>query len=739
VSVIAELKRRNVFRVAALYLVAAWVLLQVSDLLFDLLGLPTWTNKLLFAGLVLGFVPALIFSWVYELTPEGLKREHEVERNASVTAETARKLDLTVVGLLVIAIGVVAVERFIPRTAPVPAATDAAPNASSAEAPVQAAEKSIAVLPFVNMSNDPDQESFADGISEEILNTLAAIRELQVVGRTSSFQFKGRNEDLRVIGEKLNVAHILEGSIRKSGDRVRITAQLVNVEDGFHLWSETFDRQLEDIFAIQQEIAEAVGSALRVELGIAVQQSVARRSTDNLEAYSLYLQAREYLFDQDVGKLRRALELSRQVMDMDPDFLPGRLQYAWIIFALASWGVELPGETLNDAERIIQDVIDRDPLFADAWLQLGSSHANRYQWRQAEAAFARAKELDPSLSTADNAYALLVYLGRTAEAAERYKAYIDREPLALNERGVYAEALAALGRMDEAEAEFRRLLNLDAGYSAAYYRVGTNYFFRLGRIADAVPWYRKAMELDPSTPWYGIELAQALLELGAVDESRALIAGIAESSTEIPVKAFVYKLARAYGDDDMADAARENLARSVNSVIDGLNIVEDWQWLRDLHAQDAERALALYRRISPELFHEPPEVGTWNHGIALSLALLQRDRGERAEAERLAHSVLEVIDTTNDLYGYGGAATVAWLALGDESRAMAALEQTFREEGRRVGWSFIKVDPVYAPLRPRAEFQSLDEEIRVDMARQLQALRSREASDDGELVLDFGD
>jgi tetratricopeptide (TPR) repeat protein len=293
--------------------------------------------------------------------------------------------------------------------------------------------------------------------------------------------------------------------------------------------------------------------------------------------------------------------------------------------------------------------------------------------------------------------------------------------------------------MDEAEAEFRRLLNLDAGYSGTYYRVGANYCYRLGRIADAVPWFRKAMALDPSTAWYGIDLAQALLELGAVDESRALIADIAESSAETLVQAFVYKLARAYGDDDTADAARETLAHSVNRVIDGLNIVEHWQWLRDLHAGDAERALALYRRISPELFHEPPEVGTWNHGIALSLALLQRDRGERAEAERLAHSVLEVIDTTNDLYGYGGAATVAWLALGDESRAMAALEQTFREEGRRVGWSFIKVDPVYAPLRPRAEFQSLDEEIRVDMARQLQALRSREASDDGELVLDFGD
>ena len=200
VSVIAELKRRNVFRVALLYLVAGWVILQVAQLLFDVLKLPDWTSRLVLGLLALGFPLALIFSWVYELTPEGLKREHEVERNASITAETARKLDLIVVGLLVIAIVVVAVERFIPRTAPIPAATDAASGASSAEAPVQAAAKSIAVLPFADMSAGKDQEYFADGLSEELLNLLAKLPELRVIGRTSSFQFKGRNEDLRVIG-----------------------------------------------------------------------------------------------------------------------------------------------------------------------------------------------------------------------------------------------------------------------------------------------------------------------------------------------------------------------------------------------------------------------------------------------------------------------------------------------------------------------------------------------------------
>ena len=362
----------------------------------------------------------------------------------------------------------------------------------------------------------------------------------------------------------------------------------------------------------------------------------------------------------------------------------------------------------------------------------------RYQWRQAEAAFARAKELDPAKVDYDWTYSLQVFLGRPAEAAEQWPSYIGREPLDLNVRGLYAEALAVLGRMNEAEVQFRRLLDLDAAYSATYYRVAANYFYRMGRIADAVPWYRKAIALDPSTSWYGIELAQALLELGAVDESRALIADIAKTSADTVVTAFVYKLARAYGDDDTADAARENLAR-VDRVREGLNIVEDWQWLREIHTEDPRRALALYRRISPELFHEPPEVGPWNHGAALSLALLKRESGEAAAAERLARRALEVIDTTKEPYGYGGAAAVGWLALGDEIGAMAALVRTFGEEGRRAGWSFIRVDPVYAPLSEHAEFQSLDEEIRMDMARQLRALQSQQASDDAELVLNFGD
>ena len=229
-SVIAELKRRNVVRVAVMYGLGAWLILQVAELLFGVLDLPGWTSKFVLGLLLLAFPLVLIFSWVYELTPEGLKKQQEVDLNQSITHETGRKINYLIGALAVLAIVMMAAERFIPRTAPIPAATEAAPGASPAEAPVQAAAKSIAVLPFADMSAGKDQEYFADGLAEELLNLLAKLPELRVIGRTSSFQFKGRNEDLRVIGETLNVAHILEGSVRKSGEKVRITAQLIRAE-----------------------------------------------------------------------------------------------------------------------------------------------------------------------------------------------------------------------------------------------------------------------------------------------------------------------------------------------------------------------------------------------------------------------------------------------------------------------------------------------------------------------------
>ncbi len=241
-SLFAELKRRNVFRVGVAYAVAAWLLIQVTDIMVPTLGLPEWIGKATIFLLIIGFVPAIIFAWAFELTPEGIKREKDVDRSQSITAQTGRKLNYAITALLALAVVYLLMDKFSPAepgadSGPVTAAVD-----STAE-PVENL-KSIAVLPFVNMSDDAANEYFSDGISEEILNALAKVKDLKVAGRTSSFAFKGENQDLRRIGEALGVKHILEGSVRKAGNTVRITAQLVQVDDGFHLWSDTYDREL---------------------------------------------------------------------------------------------------------------------------------------------------------------------------------------------------------------------------------------------------------------------------------------------------------------------------------------------------------------------------------------------------------------------------------------------------------------------------------------------------------------
>jgi TolB-like protein/Tfp pilus assembly protein PilF len=573
VSVIAELKRRNVFRVAALYLVAAWILLQVGDLLFGLLGLPTWTNKLLFAALVLGFVPALIFSWVYELTPEGLKREHEIERNASITAATARKLDLIVVGLLVVAIIVIAVERFFPRTPPIPAATEAASGASSAEAPVQAAAKSIAVLPFADMSSGKDQEYFADGLSEELLNLLAKLPELRVIGRTSSFQFKGRNEDLRVIGEKLNVAHILEGSVRKSGEKVRITAQLIKAADGSHLWSESYDRKLDDIFAVQDDIAGEVVKALKLTLlGTAL---TTRSKPQDSEAYNLALQGRFFVERRGQKDLERAVEYFRRARERDPSYAPAWAGLSQAYARQADLGFVPVADGYRRAREAAEKALALDPQLVDAHLAMGSIHlVYDWDWAGADASFRRALDLEPG-----NAQALRLAsvpastLGNWSEAIDLASKAVERDPLrpaSYNNLGV---TLLAVNRDAAAEAAIRKALELDPGGASWHQGIGRALLLQ-GKSAAAL----QAMEQETEELWRLSGLPLAFHALGRRNESDAALAALKEEYGDVAA----FQIAEVHAYRGEADLAFEWLERAYAQRDGGLLDIKGDRFLRGL-------------------------------------------------------------------------------------------------------------------------------------------------------------
>jgi len=284
----AELRRRNVYKVAVAYAVVGWLLIQIATQVFPIFEIPNWALRLIVLAIIIGFPIALVIAWAFELTPEGLKRTEDVDpfdsRSGQVLAAAAQRPRHRAWIFVVIIAGAMSLGLFFLGRITAPSKQSGANGVSS---------KSIAVLPFVNMSSDRENEYFVDGLTEEILNRLAQISALRVPGRTSSFAFKGKNADLRQIGTELGVAHVLEGSVRKSGEHLRITAQLVRTADGFHLWSQNFDRKLNDVFTIQDEIARAIADALSAPLGLA-EPANPQRQTKDMEAYDKFLQAAAY-------------------------------------------------------------------------------------------------------------------------------------------------------------------------------------------------------------------------------------------------------------------------------------------------------------------------------------------------------------------------------------------------------------------------------------------------------------
>jgi TolB-like protein len=458
-----ELRRRNVVRVGMAYLVVSWVLLQVADVVQPILQLPEWSGRLVFLLLAIGFAPVLLFAWAFELTPDGIKRESEVDRSKSITRQTGRKLNYVIVGSLVVAVMLLLVER--QARMPAPAAEPATDEVAGV---IQTApELSIAVLPFTNMSSDPEQEHFSDGITEEILNVLASVKELKVAGRTSSFAFKGQNDDLRRIGDSLDVKHILEGSVRKSGDTLRITAQLIKVDDGFHVWSETYDRQLTDVFAIQDDIANEILGQLRITL-LNEDAAVAGVTRTSPEAYDLYLRARERMYTRRREAIETAVEELDRVLDLDPQYAPAYALrgIAAMLLSNTQYGETPQPESNRIGKRYIDMALNLDDGLSEAWAALGlyESRANRGDPDAAIDALAKALELNPSNIDAGNWLATALLQVRDYSGGRDILAdIVDRDPLYPPALGNAIPSMLAFGEFDQARSLIRRVEIADPG------------------------------------------------------------------------------------------------------------------------------------------------------------------------------------------------------------------------------------------------------------------------------------
>jgi TolB-like protein len=443
----AELKRRHVYRVAIAYGVVAWLLIQVATQVFPFFEISDFVVRVVVAASVLGFPVALIIAWAFEMTPEGLKRADDVAPDDYIPRWSTRKFAALVVSVAILAAGVPLVHvlrkkpAFLSRV-----------NAASA-----LAQKSIAVLPLLNESGDPNDEYFSDGLSEELIAALAQIKGLKVIGRSSSFRFKDKKEDSKTIGQKLGVSTLLEGTVRKQGDQVRIVAELVKAADGSELWSRTFDRELKDIFAVQAEIAGAVATSLELTLLGTDDTSTKNISTSSVEAHNAYLQGHFYFQRRNLEDYRMAVGFFDQATRLDPDYA---LAYAECSEAWA-WIGDLSSEKRKDAwaaaGRDAEKAVAIDPDLAEAHAALGWVRFF-IEWKFAEglAELRGAQQLSPWNPTANELMArVVVYLRQFEEAEKLARQAIEFDPLAYQPRTSLARVLFTEGKLDEAEASGR--------------------------------------------------------------------------------------------------------------------------------------------------------------------------------------------------------------------------------------------------------------------------------------------
>jgi len=664
---VSELRRRNVLRMVVLYALAAWVIMQVAEVVIDLANLPEWIGPTILGLLAVGFPIALIFSWFYEITTEGISLEKDVDPAESVTHVTGRRLDFIVISLLCAGLILFAYDKWWIGPPP---------------------EKSIAVLAFENMSGDPDQEYFSDGISEELLNVLAKLPGLRVAARTSSFQFKGQHQDIASIAGALNVAHILEGSVRKSGNKLRVTAQLIKADDGFHLWSETYDRELDDIFAVQDEIAAAIGDALKVKLalvaGAAVQPTVIKAA--NTAAYDAYLRGRELINRRGRENMEAAALHLERALRLDENFAPAHAQLAIATMLLTSY-------VISDREEAWQKVIPHLDRAQELEPDLAEAHAGRALLAQyandPESSVEHARKAlaaNPNYIDAMRSLSAgLENLGREEEADAVQKQILVTDPLSIVGRLDYIQELLSRGRIEEAHELADQLLAQSpwAGYKA---HARTSY--SSGKLAESLSWGLRASRNN-------YQVMNVFILVGEYDEARRIDERIA------------HWIDVAEGRWDEAIRAAQ---RQVQLYPDSEYFIKDAAEVLYLAGRIGE-ALPLYERaldLAPES-RPIPGIGPY---YTMQLALARRKAGDEDGAQAAAQLARQGLAAARadgakiSLQDMAEAMIPAFEH--DPDRAIAALKSAIRHGLR---WSQFFDDPIFEDLWDEPRFIALQKEL----------------------------
>ena len=478
-----ELKRRNVFRVATAYLAGAWLLIEITETLFPIYGLSDASVRLVVTLLAIGFPLTLVFSWVFELTSEGLKREKDIDPSITPRQPSSKKLDRIIIVLLALALGYFAVDKFVLE-----------PDRVTEMAQTALPDKSIAVLPFSNMSPDPEDEYFSDGLTEELIGALAKIKGLHVTARTSAFVFKGENRDIRDIGKRLNVKTVLEGSVRREKNRIRITAQLINVEDGYHLWSESYNHELENVLALQETISRAIVNALQIELSAQAGENPGVNATVNPEAYDLYLKGRYHWARFNEGGFRQSIQAFQQAIAIDPDYAPPHAGLANAYSFAGYFGIMPPREAFPLSIREADAALVLDPESTEALVARGMAWLMyEWDWDNARDNLTQALALSPNFSMAHWAYAQYLSVVDTPAALESALHALSLDPLSLPIMNRVAFSYLDHGMFNEAIQMDKEMLSMNPGFAAAHWNLGIIYMFQ-GHWEKAIELLEQSVE-----------------------------------------------------------------------------------------------------------------------------------------------------------------------------------------------------------------------------------------------------
>jgi pentatricopeptide repeat protein len=543
----AELKRRNVYKVAVAYLVVAWLLIQAASIFFPAFDAPPWVMKIFILVIIFGFPVALIFSWAFEITPEGIKLESEIDHSKSIARRTGRKIVAVTIALAVVAAGL-----FVYQLVRSKSDTLSSPITGAI------ANKSIAVLPFDNLSRDPDNAYFCEGVQDEILTRLAKVADLKVISRTSTQHFKSTPDNLPQIAKQLGVAHILEGSVQKAGEQVRVNVQLINAMTDAHLWADTYDRKLTDIFAVESEIAKTIAETLQARLTGSEKSSIAKTPTVNPAAYELYLKGRFFWNKRTGDDLRKSIEYLKQAISKDPGYALAYAALADSYGLLRFYGGASPAESIVPGEAAAKKALELDDSLAEPHASLGLIATEDLDVHRGVDELARAVQLNPNYATGHHWLALaFTALGQPDRSIAELKRALELDPLSMAINADLSIGYLYARRYDDAEAQARKALEIDPRSFLAHYYLGMALQLK-GQLKEAIPEFQKAVELNHD-PYCISMLVQGYARNGQTDEARKLLAQLNEMAKSAEVPEYAFALAyTSLGDKDRAIAALEH-------------------------------------------------------------------------------------------------------------------------------------------------------------------------------------